>query len=70
MIIPYQYRYRGPYEYDKHILNTFQLHNAVAITIKQIDNDKKTGLLAEAQTRIDNATARNQELLLVRLCLE
>ena len=70
MIIPYQYRYRGPYEYDKHILNTFQLHNAVAITTKQIDNDKKTGLLAEAQTRIDNATARNQELLLVRLCLE
>lgn len=70
MIIPYQYRYRGPYEYDKHILNTFQLHNAVVVTTKQIDNSTKAELLAEAQTRIDSATARNQELLLVRLSLE
>ena len=29
MMIRYNYRYRGPYEYDKFILNTLQLYNEV-----------------------------------------
>lgn len=70
MIIPYQYRYRGPYEYDKYILNTFQLSNAVGITKQQINNEAKKDLLAEAQAGLDDATARSQEILLTRLCLE
>ena len=28
-MIRYNYRYRGPYEYDKFILNTLQLYNEV-----------------------------------------
>lgn len=35
--ILYNFRKRGPYEYDKFILNTFQLHNEITNLISRIE---------------------------------
>lgn len=47
-MIPYNFRYRGPYEYDKFILNIFQFHNEVVLLngkIFQKGSDDKDELL-------------------------
>lgn len=31
MMILYNFRHRGPYEYDKFVLNILQLHNEIAL---------------------------------------
>ena len=38
-MILYNIRYRGPYEYDKFILNILQLNNEVNLAINEINND-------------------------------
>lgn len=43
-MILYNIRYRGPYEYDKFILNILQLNNEVNLAINEINNDTMNGL--------------------------
>ena len=38
-MIVYNMRYRGPYEYDKFILNVFQFHNEMIDLEKAINSD-------------------------------
>ena len=38
-MIVYNMRYRGPYEYDKFILNVFQLHNEMIDLEKAVNSD-------------------------------
>ena len=45
MMIRYNYRYRGPYEYDKFILNTLQLYNEV----DRLEDKLTTGSYGELQ---------------------
>lgn len=41
-MIVYNMRYRGPYEYDKLVLNVFQYHNEVADLVTAMnENDSK-----------------------------
>ena len=43
-MILYNIRYRGPYEYDKFILNILQLNNEVNLAINEINNDTMNDL--------------------------
>lgn len=73
MIIPYQYRYRGPYEYDKHVLNAMQLHNAVANITKDISdggNNSLQILSDEIDEQLLSAAERNQEIIINWLSAE
>lgn len=38
-MIVYNMRYRGPYEYDKFILNVFQFHNEMLDLEKMVNSD-------------------------------
>ena len=38
-MIVYNMRYRGPYEYDKFILNVFQFHNEMIDLEKTVNSD-------------------------------
>lgn len=38
-MIVYNMRYRGPYEYDKFILNVFQFHNEMIDLEKAVNSD-------------------------------
>lgn len=42
-MIVYNMRYRGPYEYDKLILNIFQFHNEVLDIVRET-NEKSSDL--------------------------
>ena len=44
-MILYNIRYRGPYEYDKFILNTFQLCNEVRRMRKNVQEKEESRLL-------------------------
>lgn len=48
MMIRYNYRYRGPYEYDKFILNTLQLYNEV----DRLESELGTGSYGELQNNL------------------
>lgn len=50
-MIIYNMRYRGPYEYDKTILNVLQFHNEVLDMKDKLE--KEDCGLNELQTRID-----------------
>ena len=71
MIITYPHRHRGPYEYDKHVLNALQLHNAAINTEKKLfDDSSLLTAVQEVEEQIENASEKNQEHLLNWLCLE
>jgi hypothetical protein len=64
-MILYNLRYRGPYEYDKFVLNIFQFHNDVQDMIKLInDGDKST--MNEFNDKIDTLLEKstNMDLLI------
>lgn len=55
-MILYNMRYRGPYEYDKFVLNVLQIHNSLTLSELnelQINNEKKDSLFT-IQKNIDN----------------
>lgn len=52
-MIIYNMRYRGPYEYDKFILNAFQLHNEVQRLLGNITNDELKQLKDDSK-KLDN----------------
>lgn len=55
-MILYNMRYRGPYEYDKFVLNVLQIHNTLTLSELnelQINNEKKDSLFT-IQKNIDN----------------
>ena len=43
-MILYNIRHRGPYEYDKFILNVFQLYNEIKRLNKQVTNNEINNL--------------------------
>ena len=59
-MILYNMRYRGPYEYEKSILNVFQFHNAISDMAKQIEESEDKNLvvydksLSELIEKVDN----------------
>ena len=62
-MIVYNMRYRGPYEYDKLVLNIFQYHNLV-LRLKQEMQGKDckleelTGLVEKAGQKIEAITSQ------------
>lgn len=48
-MILYNIRYRGPYEYDKFILNTLQLCNELKLLSKHFDESSLTKILVKQQ---------------------
>ena len=53
-MIKYNFRYRGPFEYDKFVLNILQFHNEVRLLNEQlIDNDSAANLL-ELKQELDD----------------
>lgn len=57
-MIVYNMRYRGPLEYDKFVLNTFQFHNEVnGVLVKEFENSSNAKSFKNIQDRLDNLTA-------------
>ena len=56
-MIVYNLRYRGPYEYDKMILNILQYHNTVHEIYKALHEDNNKNLV-EAQNRLDDLNSK------------
>lgn len=52
MMILYNFRHRGPYEYDKFILNILQLHNEIVL-LEQRLNEGAVNQLAEAKKEFE-----------------
>ena len=44
-MILYNMRYRGPFEYDKFVLNIFQIHNEVKILVRKFNENEEGNLL-------------------------
>lgn len=67
-MILYNLRYRGPYEYDKFILNTFQLVNEIRRMEKKLDGSELTKLreyrkeIDEIYERLTGSTSSLQKL--------
>lgn len=38
-------RYRGPFEYDKFVLNIFQIHNEVKMLVRKFNENEEGNLL-------------------------
>ena len=44
-MILYNMRYRGPFEYDKFVLNIFQIHNEVKMLVRKFNENEEDNLL-------------------------
>ena len=53
-MIFYNFRYRGPYEYDKFILNTMQYYNMANDFIHDLNNTSTWKTLYEIEKKVDN----------------
>lgn len=60
-MIIYNLRYRGPYEYDKLVLNVLQYHNTIHEIYEALHKEDEENL-AKAQKRIDELNDRLYEL--------
>lgn len=57
-MIVYNMRYRGPLEYDKFVLNTFQFHNEVnGVIVKEFENSNNVKSFKAIQENLNNLTA-------------
>jgi len=57
-MIVYNMRYRGPLEYDKFVLNTFQFHNEVnGVLIKEFENSNNNKSFKAIQRDLKDLTA-------------
>lgn len=43
-MILYNMRYRGPYEYDKTVLNVFQFHNEILSMTKELEEQNEQNI--------------------------
>lgn len=72
-MILYNYRYRGPFEYDKFVLNVYQLRNDIKRALKKF-KEEETNSLAEREEEldriIDGLLSRLQEILSISKWLE
>lgn len=71
-IILYNYRYRGPYEYDKYVNNIFQFFNETKYLENKLltqDYSYLQNYLHELETTVNNLTGEHcrlqQQLLLI-----
>ena len=53
-MIFYNFRYRGPYEYDKYVLNVFQYSNMVNDFINDINNTATWKTLYDLYNEVDS----------------
>ncbi len=53
-MIFYNFRYRGPYEYDKYVLNVFQYSNMVNDFVNDINNTATWKTLYDLSNEVDN----------------
>lgn len=60
-MILYNLRYRGPYEYEKFILNVFQYHNEILRMKKEL-NEKNAKNITELTTKLDKLRGKVDEL--------
>lgn len=57
-MIVYNMRYRGPLEYDKFVLNTFQFHNEVnGVLVKEFENSDNAKSFKSMQIDLDKLAA-------------
>ncbi len=60
-MILYNMRYRGPYEYEKFILNVFQYHNEILRMKKEL-NEKNEQNITELTAKLDKLREKVDEL--------
>lgn len=64
-MIKYNFAYRGPYEYDKFVLNYLQLHNAILFledeTINEQLEEKKS--LKKCQKELEDSLKDSEDLV-------
>ncbi len=53
-MIYYNFKYRGPFEYEKFILNIFQFHNQVVLFQNQLIDDQSTNGILNKKEELDN----------------
>ncbi len=68
-MILYNIRYRGPYEYDKFILNTFQLYNETRRIEKKLDQTVLTEIKQKAKMLNDQLDALTGENCILQTIL-
>ena len=71
-MILYNYRYRGPFEYDKFVLNVYQLRNEIKRASKKFKEEETNSLIErreELDRIIDNLLSR-LEILSISKWLE
>lgn len=61
-MIFYNMRYRGPYEYDKFVLNTFQYSNMVNDFIYDTNNSATWKTLYDIKNQVDNIFKQSTEV--------
>lgn len=61
-MIFYNMRYRGPFEYDKFILNIFQHSNMVNDFIYDTNNSATWKTLFDIKNQVDNLFAQSTEI--------
>lgn len=61
-MILYNMAYRGPYEYDKLVLNVFQYHNE-ATTLLQSINEENSNFKQEILNQLDNLSNNIHNML-------
>ena len=60
-MILYNMRYRGPYEYEKFILNVFQYHNEILRMKKEL-NEKNEQNITELTAKLDELREKVDKL--------
>lgn len=61
-MILYNFRYRGPYEYDKYVNNILQFWNEVRFVEKSISTDTINKQLEDLDDIINNLTGEESNL--------
>ena len=68
-MILYNMRYRGPYEYDKTVLNVFQFHNEILSMTKELEeqNEQNIKLIQDKiETLFQELDSFSNRILLAR----
>ena len=60
-MIQYNMRYRGPYEYEKFILNVYQFHNEM-LDIENSISDKNSENFSSAANKLDEVSEQIKTL--------
>ena len=68
-MILYNMRYRGPYEYDKTVLNVFQFHNEILSMTKELEeqNEQNINLIQDKiETLFQELDSFSNRILIAR----